>query len=188
MVLAGTNTRRKEESHLKKPNLWPQMPTKGNPGGGSEGPRETQGPPELGAAGFPDPDKWLTNARLERAFLFLGPFAGASGCSSLRSQTDHHHLWETGGLPVISSAHTDPAGQERKRREHHEPMLGCTGKKAASGRRGGSLPLPAALGSFGAPQYQDGSNVLEGAQCGVLIQAENGHGALPGGVRRAGAG
>lgn len=172
--MAGTNTRRKEESHLKKPKLWPQIPTKGNPVGGSEGPSETQGPPELDAAVFPDPDKWLTNARLERAFLFLGPFAGASGLQQPPlpdrppcSQTDHHHLWETGDLSVISSAHTDPAGQ--KRREHHEPMLGCTGKRAASGRRGGSLPLPAALGPFGAPQYQDGSNVLEGAQCGVLI-------------------
>ena len=57
MVLAGTNTRRKEESRLQKPSLWPQIPIKENPSGGSEGHRETQGPPVLGAAGFPEAEK-----------------------------------------------------------------------------------------------------------------------------------
>ena len=79
MVLAGTNTRRKEESHLQKPSLWPQIPIKENPSGGSEGHSETQGPPELRAAGFPEPQKWLTNPGLERALFLLEPFAGPSG-------------------------------------------------------------------------------------------------------------
>lgn len=57
MVLAGTNTRRKEESRLQKPSLWPQIPIKEKPSGGSEGHRETQGPPVLGAAGFPEAEK-----------------------------------------------------------------------------------------------------------------------------------
>lgn len=68
-----------EESRLQKANLWPQIPAKENPRGGREGHRESQGPPELGAAGFPEPDKWLTNPGLERALFLLKPFAGASG-------------------------------------------------------------------------------------------------------------
>ena len=79
MLLTGTNARRKEESRLQKPNLWPRIPIKENPTGGSEGHRETQGPPEHGAAGFPEPDKWLINYGLERALFLLEPFAGASG-------------------------------------------------------------------------------------------------------------
>jgi len=57
MVLAATTTRRNEESHLQKPSLWPHIPKEENPSGDSEDTRETQGPPVLGAAGFPEPDK-----------------------------------------------------------------------------------------------------------------------------------
>jgi len=87
-------------------------------------PQGKPGPPELGAAGFPELEKRLTNPRLERSLFLPELFAGAAGFQQPPasapsscvpdSHTGHLRLWDSGKLPGTSPAHADPAAWRGK--------------------------------------------------------------------------